>query len=179
LTCLSGERSKGCRRSTRAPEARVRLVPEIVRLRVNVQQTELMVRGTATLLDSLRNDLGLTGTKRGCDVGECGTCMVLLNGEPTNACLVFTGELEGADVVTVEGLACGNALHPLQQAFIDRAAAQCGFCTPGFLITAAALLRSNAHPTEEEVREALAGNLCRCTGYRSIVEAVLLAASRA
>jgi carbon-monoxide dehydrogenase small subunit len=153
-------------------------VPEAARVTINGQAVELVVRGAATLLDALRDDVGLTGTKRGCEVGECGTCLVLLNGEPTNSCLVFSGEVDGAEIVTVEGLARGDRLHPVQQAFIDSGAAQCGFCTPGFLIAATAFLRSNPQPTEEQVREALAGNLCRCTGYRSIVEAVLLAARR-
>ena len=146
---------------------------------VNGQVVEITPRGTRTLLDVLRDDLGLTGAKRGCEVGECGTCLVLLDGEPTNACLVLAGELAGATVVTVEGLADGERLHPVQQAFIDRAAAQCGFCTPGFLIAAVGLLQSNPDPTRSEVCEALAGNLCRCTGYKSIIDAVLLAANRA
>ena len=150
-----------------------------MQLSVNGQVVEITPRGTRTLLDVLRDDLGLTGAKRGCEVGECGTCLVLLDGEPTNACLVLAGELAGATVVTVEGLADGERLHPVQQAFIDCAAAQCGFCTPGFLIAAVGLLRSNPDPTRDEVCEALAGNLCRCTGYKSIIDAVLLAADRA
>jgi carbon-monoxide dehydrogenase small subunit len=150
-----------------------------VQVSVNGQVVEITPRGTRTLLDVLRDDLGLTGAKRGCEVGECGTCLVLLDGEPTNACLVLAGELAGATVVTVEGLADGERLHPVQQAFIDRAAAQCGFCTPGFLIAAVGLLQSNPDPTRSEVCEALAGNLCRCTGYKSIIDAVLLAANRA
>jgi carbon-monoxide dehydrogenase small subunit len=150
-----------------------------VQLSVNGQVVEITPRGTRTLLDLLREDLGLTGAKRGCEVGECGTCLVLLDGEPTNACLVLAGELAGATVVTIEGLADGERLHPVQQAFIDCAAAQCGFCTPGFLIAAVGLLQSNPDPTRSEVCEALAGNLCRCTGYKSIIDAVLLAANRA
>ena len=150
-----------------------------MQLSVNGQVVEITPRGTRTLLDLLREDLGLTGAKRGCEVGECGTCLVLLDGEPTNACLVLAGELAGATVVTVEGLADGERLHPVQQAFIDCAAAQCGFCTPGFLIAAVGLLQSNPDPTRSEVCEALAGNLCRCTGYKSIIDAVLLAANRA
>ena len=150
-----------------------------MQLSVNGQVVEITPRGTRTLLDVLREDLGLTGAKRGCEVGECGTCLVLLDGEPTNACLVLAGELAGATVVTIEGLADGERLHPVQQAFIDCAAAQCGFCTPGFLIAAVGLLQSNPDPTRSEVCEALAGNLCRCTGYKSIIDAVLLAANRA
>ena len=150
-----------------------------MQLSVNGQVGEITPRGTRTLLGLLREDLGLTGAKRGCEVGECGTCLVLLDGEPTNACLVLAGELAGATVVTVEGLADGERLHPVQQAFIDCAAAQCGFCTPGFLIAAIGLLQSNPDPTRSQVCEALAGNLCRCTGYKSIVDAVLLAAHRA
>ena len=150
-----------------------------VQLSVNGQTIEVTPRGTRTLLDVLREELGLTGAKRGCEVGECGTCLVLLDGEPTNACLVLAGELAGATIVTVEGLAGGERLHPVQQAFIDCAAAQCGFCTPGFLIAAVGLLQSHPDPTRSEVCEALAGNLCRCTGYKSIVDAVLLAAHRA
>ena len=145
---------------------------------VNGQPVVIGVGDARTLLDVVRNDLGLTGTKRGCEIGECGTCLVLLDGQPTNSCMVLAGELEGTHVVTVEGLARGDSLHPVQQAFIDRSAAQCGFCTPGFLIAAVALLAENPDPTEDQVREALGGNLCRCTGYRPIVEAVLLAAER-
>lgn len=149
-----------------------------IAFRVNGQSVWIRGADSRTLLDVLREELGLTGTKRGCEIGECGTCLVLLDRQPTNSCLVFAGELKGTEVVTVEGLARGDALHPVQQAFIDCSAAQCGFCTPGFLIAAVALLERNPDPTEEEVREGLGGNLCRCTGYKPIIDAVLRAAER-
>lgn len=129
-----------------------------------------------TLLDLLRWDLGLTGTKEGCGEGECGACTVLLDGQPVNSCLVLAVQADGRQVLTVEGLAAGGNLHPLQQAFIEEGAVQCGYCTPGMLMAAAALLAHNPSPSEEEVRQAISGNLCRCTGYRSIIKAILRAA---
>ena len=131
-----------------------------------------------TLLEVLREDLALTGTKHGCELGECGTCTVLLDGLPVLSCLVLGLVCEGREVKTVEGMANGPHLHPLQTAFADLAAAQCGYCTPAFLLTADALLRENPQPKREEIKEALAGNLCRCTGYLKIYEAVELAAAR-
>jgi aerobic carbon-monoxide dehydrogenase small subunit len=129
-----------------------------------------------TLLDVLRDDLGLTGTKSCCLVGECGACTVLLDGESVDACLVLAVEADGATVTTVEGLARDGRLDPLQQAFLDTGAAQCGFCIPGQLVSARALLAANPHPTRAEVEDGLAGNLCRCAGYEQIIEAVLAAA---
>ncbi len=129
--------------------------------------------GSKRLLDVLREDLGATGTKEGCGEGECGACSVLIDGEVVDSCLVAVGQVEGRDVTTVEGLADGGQLTALQQAFIDRGAAQCGICTPGMLLAAHVLLLSTDRPSADDVREALAGNLCRCTGYTKIIEAVL------
>lgn len=131
-----------------------------------------------TLLDVLRDDLGLTGTKSCCLVGECGACTVLLDGQSVDACLVLAVEADGATVTTVEGLARDGRLDPLQQAFLDTGAAQCGFCIPGQLVSARALLAANPHPTRADVEDGLAGNLCRCAGYEQIIEAVLVAADR-
>ena len=148
----------------------------IVRFRVNGEQTTVHVEPTKTLLDVLREDLFLTGTKRGCDSGECGACTVLLNGQAVNSCLILAPELDGKDVLTIEGLSKDRKeLHPLQKAFIEKGAVQCGFCTPGVIMTAKALLDENPNPTEEEVRYGVSGNLCRCTGYSKIVEAILTA----
>lgn len=144
-------------------------------LTVNGSPEVVQVTANTTLLQLLREDLALTGTKNGCGAGECGACTVLLNGEPVNSCLVLAVEAEGGEVVTVEGLSEG-ALSPLQQAFIDEGAVQCGFCTPGMLVSARALLQRNPHPTEDEIRRALVGNLCRCTGYTRIISAVQRAA---
>jgi carbon-monoxide dehydrogenase small subunit len=126
----------------------------------------------------LREDLGLTGTKHGCELGECGTCAVLLDGTPVLSCLVLARACDGATVDTVEGMAEGPSLHPLQEAFADLGAAQCGYCTPGFLLTAKALLDEKPSPTRDDIKDALAGNLCRCTGYLKIYEAVELAAAK-
>jgi carbon-monoxide dehydrogenase small subunit len=141
---------------------------------LNDAPVELDARGSRRLLDVLREDLGLTGTKEGCGEGECGACSVLIDGQVVNSCLVAAGQVEGCSVVTVEGLALpGGKLSPLQRAFVERGAAQCGICTPGMLLAAHALLRDNASPSADEVRVALAGNLCRCTGYTKIFDAVL------
>ncbi len=150
---------------------------EIV-LNVNGSQYPVEVKVNKTLLDVLRDDLGLTGTKEGCGTGDCGACSILLDGKPVNSCLVLAIEADGREIVTVEGLAQGEKLHPLQQAFVDEGAVQCGFCTPGMLISAQGLLNENPKPTEREVRQALAGNLCRCTGYVRIVNAVLKASDK-
>jgi carbon-monoxide dehydrogenase small subunit len=147
-----------------------------ITLEVNgVNETQEVEVGT-TLLRFLRDGLDLTGTKEGCNEGECGSCMVLLDGRPVNSCLVLAVEVDGRRVTTIEGLSAGS-LHPLQKAFLTHAAVQCGFCTPGMIVSAAALLRENPDPTEDDVRKALAGNLCRCTGYRQIVDAVRDAAA--
>ena len=149
-----------------------------LRLTVNDESHEVLVATHKTLLEVLREDLGLTGTKHGCELGECGTCTVLVDGEPVLSCLALPVETEGRRITTVEGMAEGGRLHPLQQAFAELGAAQCGYCTPGILLTATALLAERPSPTRQEVKEALAGNLCRCTGYTKILDAVELAALR-
>ena len=149
-----------------------------VTLNVNGESREALVPVHKTLLEVLREDLGLTGTKHGCELGECGTCTVLVDGEPVLSCLALPVETEGARITTGEVMAEGGRLHPLQQAFAELGAAQCGYCTPGILLTATALLAERPSPTREEVKEALAGNLCRCTGYTKILDAVELAALR-
>jgi aerobic-type carbon monoxide dehydrogenase small subunit (CoxS/CutS family) len=149
-----------------------------ITLTVNGEAHELLVAVHKTLLEVLREDLDLTGTKHGCELGECGTCTVLVDGQPVLSCLALPAELEGAEITTVEGMAQGSELHPLQQAFAELGAAQCGYCTPGILVTAKALLEDEPIPTRQRIREALAGNLCRCTGYTKILDAVELAALR-
>jgi carbon-monoxide dehydrogenase small subunit len=149
-----------------------------IRLRVNGEERETLAPVHHTLLEVLREELGLTGTKHGCELGECGTCTVLVDGRPVLSCLSLPVECEGREVTTVEGLARHGVLHPLQQAFAELGAAQCGYCTPGFLLVAEELLRENPRPTRTQIAEALAGNLCRCTGYLKIFEAVELAAAR-
>jgi aerobic carbon-monoxide dehydrogenase small subunit len=148
-----------------------------IELNVNGRLRPVEVAPHHTLLEVLRDDLGLTGTKECCLVGECGACTVLVDDVSVDACLMFAVEADGATVTTVEGLAAGDRLHPLQQAFLATGAAQCGFCIPGQLISAQALLARNPHPTRAEVEEGLAGNLCRCAGYGQIIEAVLAAAA--
>ncbi len=143
-----------------------------ITLTINGEWEQVEVPSQMTLLRMLREKLALTGTKNGCSAGECGACTVLLNGEPVNSCMVLAAECDGASVVTVEGLAQDGALDPIQQAMIDVGAVQCGFCTPGVLMSAKALLNRNPQASEQEIREALVGNLCRCTGYLRIVEAV-------
>jgi carbon-monoxide dehydrogenase small subunit len=140
---------------------------------VNGQLRSFTVEPNKTLLELLREDLGLTGAREACDTGGCGACTVLVDGRPVYSCLVLALDCQGKDVLTIEGLALDGELHPLQQAFIDHGAIQCGFCTPGMVLTAKALLDENPTPTEEEVRQAIAGNICRCTGYVKIVEAIL------
>ncbi len=147
-----------------------------ITLTVNGVRETAEVTSNMTLLKLLRERLGLTGTKDGCSAGECGACTVMLDGEPVNSCLVLAVEADGADIVTVEGLSRDHQLEPLQRAFIDSGSVQCGFCTPGMLITARALLNRNPHPSRHEIEEALRGNLCRCTGYTRIVRAVQKAA---
>jgi len=147
-------------------------------LRVNGEPVDAAVAPNKTLLEVLREDLGLTGTKHGCELGECGACAVLLDGRAALSCLVLALECDGAEVITVEGLAHDARLDPLQDAFADCGATQCGYCTPGFLVTAKALLDEQPHPTRGEIVEALSGNLCRCTGYIQIFEAVEVAARK-
>ncbi len=147
-------------------------------LTVNGENRDVLVPVHKTLLEVLREDLDLTGTKHGCELGECGTCTVLVDGEPVLSCLALPIECQGRQIKTVEGMAEGGRLHPLQQAFAELGAAQCGYCTPGILLTAEVLLNENPTPTRDDVRVALAGNLCRCTGYTKILDAVELAALR-
>ena len=171
-----------------------------LKFRVNNRDYSINVDGNRRLLDVLREDLNLTGVKEGCGVGECGACTVILNGKAVNSCLILAGQVQGCEIITIEGLEGENGelhqegtlhpkgtlhpegtsypkgtLHPLQQAFIDAGAVQCGFCTPGIILSAFALLAENPNPGEDEIKEALSGNLCRCTGYKQIIEAVKLA----
>ncbi|HEY1804745.1 MAG TPA: (2Fe-2S)-binding protein [Terracidiphilus sp.] len=143
-----------------------------IRFSVNGQHNQLNISPMKRLLDVLREDLGLTGTKEGCGEGECGSCSVRMNGELVNSCLVPVLQADGAEIQTVEGLALNGALHPLQKAFLEQGGAQCGICTPGMLMASAQLLETNPHPSMAEIREALAGNLCRCTGFMRIFESV-------
>ncbi|MDI7268622.1 MAG: (2Fe-2S)-binding protein [Myxococcota bacterium] len=150
----------------------------LMEVTVNGLRREVAVEPRRTLIEMLREDLDLTGTKHGCGQGDCGACLVLLDGMPVNSCLVLALEAAGREVATIEGLADGTRLHPIQQAFVDAGAIQCGFCTPGMVLSAKALLDRNPSPTERDVRVAISGNLCRCTGYQKIVEATLTAAER-
>jgi aerobic-type carbon monoxide dehydrogenase small subunit (CoxS/CutS family) len=151
---------------------------ETLVLRVNGEEMHCLVPVHKTLLEVLREDLGLTGTKHGCELGECGTCTVLIDSKPELSCLLLPVQVQGRAIVTVEGMADGAQLSPLQQAFAETGAAQCGYCTPGILLSARSLLEENPRPTRDEIRAALAGNLCRCTGYAKILDAVELAAER-
>ncbi len=149
-----------------------------VKFSVNGEPIELLVPANRTLLSVLREDLALTGTKEGCGAGECGACTVIMDGKPVNACLILAPELNGKRIETVEGLADGDRLSPLQESFIEHMALQCGFCTPGMLMSAEALLRENPHPSREDIACAMSGNLCRCTGYKKIVEAIEAVAAK-
>ena len=149
-----------------------------LRVIVNGQKVNVAVSPSETLAEFLRTRLGLAGTKEGCDTGDCGACTVILNGKAVNSCLVLAVETEGGHVTTIEGLSSDGELHPLQQAFIDNGSVQCGFCTPGMIMGAKALLDENPNPSQEEIRLGLAGNLCRCTGYVSIIQAVTAAAKQ-
>ena len=148
-----------------------------IKITLNSKEMTLELPAHRLLLDLLRDEIGLTGTKEGCGTGDCGACTVLLNGRPVNSCLILSGELDGADIVTIEGLKIGPEFHPVQKAFIQDGGAQCGYCTPGMLMMSKALLDENLNPTEEEIRFALSGNLCRCTGYAKIIQAVQDAAT--
>ncbi|MCU0602911.1 MAG: (2Fe-2S)-binding protein [Desulfobacterales bacterium] len=145
---------------------------QLIRLTVNDREYELAVEPNTTLVDLLRYQLGLTGTKKGCDLGDCGACTVLLDGKAVNSCLVLALQARGRSVQTIEGLETADGLHPLQQAFIAKGAIQCGFCTSGMILSAKELLDRTAHPEEPEIRRAVSGNLCRCTGYQKIIEAI-------
>ena len=150
----------------------------VFRLRINGEAVEVLAPVHKTLLEVLREDLQLTGTKHGCELGECGTCTVLLDGVPALSCLLLPIAVQEHEIMTIEGMAMGSTLHALQHTFSELGAAQCGYCTPGMLLTAMALLRTNPAPDRQQIREALVGNLCRCTGYVKILEAVELAAQR-
>ncbi len=141
-------------------------------LNVNGEEVTLKVGPKERLIDTLREQLNLTGTKEGCSIGECGACTVILNGEAVSSCLILTGQIGGSEVLTIEGLEVAGKLDPLQKAFIDYQAVQCGFCTPGMLMSAKALLLKNPHPNREEIKTTLEGNLCRCTGYEQIIQAI-------
>ena len=145
----------------------------VIKLHVNGEEYEVLTEVHKTLLEVLREDLGLTGTKRGCDLGTCGACTVLIGGKPYLACLTLAITAQGKKIITIEGLAQEGELHSLQKAFVEKGAIQCGFCTPGMVLTAKALLDEHPHPSEGEVKRAMSGNLCRCTGYVKIVEAIL------
>jgi carbon-monoxide dehydrogenase small subunit len=149
---------------------------EVLTMRVNGEEVSIHIKPDALLLDVLRDQLALMGTKEACGQGECGACTVLIDGEPVTSCLVPALKAQGREVITVEGLASGQELHALQKAFIEQGAVQCGYCTPGMLMSAKALLDTNPHPTDQEIKEAISGNLCRCTGYVKIVEAIKAAA---
>ncbi|HEY2931977.1 MAG TPA: (2Fe-2S)-binding protein [Acidobacteriota bacterium] len=151
---------------------------QLFHLQINGEGIQVAAPVQKTLLEVLREDLGLTGTKHGCEVGECGTCTVLIDGKPVLSCLMLPVECQDCEIVTIEGMSLAGRLHPLQEAFAELGAAQCGYCTPGFLLAARGLLEGTAAPSRSEIEQALAGNLCRCTGYLKIYEAVELAALR-
>ncbi|MBP7529911.1 MAG: (2Fe-2S)-binding protein [Syntrophorhabdaceae bacterium] len=151
---------------------------KLITFTVNDRAYEVAVAPNRTLTQLLRDDLNLLGTKEGCGVGDCGACTVIMDGKPVNSCLVLAVQADGSDITTIEGVATGADLHPVQQTFVEMGAIQCGFCTPGMVLSATSLLEKNPHPTEHEVRQALSGNLCRCTGYQKIVEAVQEASRR-
>lgn len=148
----------------------------IIQLSVNGEPIEVAVEPNRTLLQLLREDLGLTGAKHGCGLGDCGACTVIMDGQPVNSCLVLAVQAAGREILTIEGLAENGKLHPIQEAFVEKGAIQCGFCSPGMILSAKALLDENPRPTDLEIRTAISGNLCRCTGYQKIVEAIQAAA---
>lgn len=150
----------------------------IVSFTLNGEPVDVLTDDNTTLLDMLRDHIGLTGTKKGCEEGECGACTVIVDDRPVNSCITLVRDVEGCSVITIEGLSKDGVLTPIQQQFIDQWAFQCGYCTPGMIMSATALLNRNPHPTEIEIREAIEGNLCRCTGYQKIVEAIQLAAEQ-
>lgn len=159
-------------------ESKERSEKKLLCLTVNGVERQVAVLPRQTLLEVLRDELRLTGTKLGCGEGDCGACTVLLDGKPVNSCLVLALQTSGREVTTIEGLSQGEGLSPVQQAFVESGAVQCGFCSPGMILTATSLLRRNPHPTRAEVRAAISGNLCRCTGYQKIVDGTMLAAER-
>jgi len=143
-----------------------------VQFKLNGKEITVTTDANKRLLDVLRNDLNLTGTKEGCAIGECGACTIIFNGEAVTSCLMLIGQVQGSEIITIEGLSQNGELHSLQQKFLEHGAVQCGYCTPGMLLSAYALLLKNPNPTDEEIKEAIAGNLCRCTGYKQIIDAV-------
>lgn len=145
---------------------------KLIILKINERRYEVAVEPNQTLLDMLRYHLDLTGTKKGCDLGDCGACTVIMDGETVNSCLVLAIQADGSTITTIEGVQTENGLNPIQQAFVEKGAIQCGFCSPGMILSAKCLLDNNPSPTEEEIRAGISGNLCRCTGYQKIVEAV-------
>lgn len=149
-----------------------------VKFKLNGKQTVLEVEPNSTLLDVIRNKLALTGTKYGCGIGQCGTCTVLIDGKAKCSCITLIGQIDGKEVVTIEGLAKGNNLHKIQKSFIENGAIQCGYCTPGMILSAKALLDETEKPTEEEIKVAISGNLCRCTGYHQIIDAIKAASGQ-
>ena len=149
-----------------------------IKLIVNDKPYELSVKPCSTLLEVIREELKLTGTKEGCGIGDCGACTVIMDGKTVNSCLVLAAEADGKEITTIEGLTDGDNLHPIQEAFIEHGGIQCGFCTPGMIMSAKALLDENPNPTEEEIRKGIAGNLCRCTGYTKIIESIKAAAQK-
>lgn len=149
----------------------------LITLNVNGDSYTKVVKANTLLVNVLRDELNLTGTKKGCELGDCGSCTVLVDGKPVNSCVILVVEADGREITTIEGLAQNERLDKIQEAFVNNAAVQCGYCTPGMIMSAKALLTRNPHPTEQEVREAIAGNLCRCTGYVNIVKAVLAASN--
>lgn len=151
---------------------------KVMKLTINGESVEAAVEPNKTLLHFLREDLGLTGAKQGCGLGDCGACTVIMDGKAVNSCLVLAIQAQGKDILTIEGLAVDGRLHPIQQAFVDKGAIQCGFCSPGMILSAKAFLDTNPKPTELEIRTAISGNLCRCTGYQKIVEAIESASER-
>jgi len=148
-------------------------------IKVNNKDYKLFIASNKRLLDVLRDDLGLTGVKEGCAIGECGACTVIMNGKNVCSCMILAGQAEGSEIITIEGLEGPKGeLHPLQEAFMETGAVQCGFCTPGMILSSLVLLKNNPSPTEKEIKEAISGNFCRCTGYKQIIEAVQLAAEK-
>ena len=145
---------------------------KIIRLKINDQEVELAVEPNLTLVDLLRDELNLTGTKKGCEIGDCGSCTVIMDGKPVNSCLVLAVQANGREITTIEGLENEQGLHPIQESFVQHGAIQCGFCTSGMILSAKCLLDKNPNPEETEIRTAISGNLCRCTGYQKIVEAI-------
>jgi aerobic carbon-monoxide dehydrogenase small subunit len=157
----------------------VKKMKQIIELTINGDRVEVPASPNNTLLEVLRDKLGLMGTKRGCDLGACGACTVLINGEAFLSCIMLAMDAVGKEITTIEGLGEGGALHPLQQAFVEKGGLQCGFCTPGMILTAQAVLNEDRNPTEETIKKKMAGNLCRCTGYKKVLEAVLSVSGQA